>query len=91
MSPWGIVDRKRPAAADYRFRPENSQDTRGGSSPLPLGTEAPRCHNEPDMIGAFERHHLGIIQACSPGHLGRPPQEFGESGLIRVKPGEEAL
>jgi hypothetical protein len=27
MSPSGIVDRQRPAAADYRFRPENSQDS----------------------------------------------------------------
>jgi hypothetical protein len=61
------------------------------SSLLPLGMEAPRCHNEPDMIGAFERHHLGITQACSPGNLGRPSQEFGESGLIGVKPGEEPL
>jgi hypothetical protein len=43
------------------------------------------------MIGAFERRHLGITQACSPGNLGRPSQEFGESGLIGVKPGEEFL
>jgi hypothetical protein len=43
------------------------------------------------MIGAFERRHLGIIQACSLGNLGRPSQEFGKSGLIGVKPGEEPL
>ena len=43
------------------------------------------------MIGAFERHHLGITQARSPGNLGRPSQEFGESGLISVKLGEEPL
>jgi hypothetical protein len=61
------------------------------SSLLPLGTEAPRCHNESDMIGAFERHHLGVTEACSPGNLGRPSQEFGESGFIGVKSGKELL
>jgi hypothetical protein len=61
------------------------------SSLLPFRAEAPRRHNEPDMIGAFERHHLGITQACSPRNLGGPPQEFGESGLVGVKAGEEPL
>jgi hypothetical protein len=36
------------------------------------------------MIGAFERHHLGITQACGPRNLGRPSQEFDESGLVGV-------
>jgi hypothetical protein len=43
------------------------------------------------MIGVFERHNLGITQARSPRNLGRPSQEFGESGFIGVKPGEEPL
>ena len=43
------------------------------------------------MIGTLERQHLRIIQACSPRNLGRRSQEFGESGLIGVKPGEEPL
>ena len=43
------------------------------------------------MIGAFERHHLDVTQACSPGNLGGPSQEFSEGGVIGVKPGEEPL
>jgi hypothetical protein len=92
MSPSRIVDWQRPAAADYRFCPENSQGSaRWSLRCCRLAAEAPRCHNEPDMIGACERHHLGITQAGSPGNLGRPSEEFGESGLIGVKAGEEPL
>jgi hypothetical protein len=43
------------------------------------------------MIGAFERLHLGITQACRPGNLGRPSQKFGESGFIGVNPSKEPL
>ena len=60
-------------------------------SPLPFGTEAPSCYNEPDVIGALKRQHLGIAQTCSPRTLGGPSQEFGESGLVGVKLGEERL
>ena len=42
------------------------------------------------MIGAFERHHLGITEACSPRDLGRLSQKFGASGFVGVKPGSTA-